>query len=151
MRRLFRHLRTALLLVIAIGIGQVALSYGLAEFRSRALWRQVQAGPGSVVDFTQLGPSDWDRVFIFHSYTPESSIIEALGYPWSDANQTSIDWNDGVNLVVFTKAGRVCGWFEHPRNRGDLKTVASNAGYPRAKGTFKVVVDEEGRLMLAPQ
>lgn len=150
-RRLIRPLRTILILCIAVGVGQVAWSHVRAELRSRALWRQVQGGPGAVVDFTQLGPSGWDRVFIFHPYTSESVILEALGHPWPDADRTSIGWNDGVNLVVFTRAGRVCGWFDHPRNWGDLLFVASRSGYPREEALFTVVSDQEGRLVLAPQ
>jgi hypothetical protein len=113
------------------------------------VWEQFQGGPGAVVDFTRVGPDGWDRLFIFHAYTPESSIHEALGYHWSDAERSSIGWNDGVNLVVFTRAGRVTGWFEHPRNRGDLKGVANMDGYRREDARFTVVLDQEGRLVLA--
>ena len=112
------------------------------RMHSRALWRQVgRSRNGSRL--TQLGPADWDRLFIFHPYTPDTSIHEALGYRWPDAERTSIGWNDGVNLVVFMKDGRVAGWFEHPRYRGDLMYMASVDGYPREKARFAVLLDQE--------
>jgi hypothetical protein len=122
---------------------------GLAEYRSRALWRQVERGPGSIVDFTKLGPPDWDKLFIFHPYTPKSSLNEALGYRWPDAERSTIEWNEGVMLVVFMREGRVVGWFDHPRNRGDLQDVASTEGYPREKAQFIVLLDQAHRLVLA--
>lgn len=149
MRRPVSLLLTAFVVSACFWVGAVAWSHGRAELWSRALWRQCQSGPEAVVDFTDLGPSGWDRLYIFHPYTPDSSIYEALGYHWPDADRTNIGWNDGVNLVVFTKRGQVEGWFEHPRNRGDLTRVASQGGYPREKARFVVALDQENRLVLA--
>jgi hypothetical protein len=148
MRRYRFFLLTALVVSFSVGVGEFVWPYGRAELRSWALWRQVQHGPGAVVDFTEVGPSGWDRLFIFHPYTPDSSIHEALGYQWPDTKWTSIGRNEGVNLVVFTKAGRVAGWFEHPRNRGDLTGVAGMDGYPREKARFTVALDQESRFVL---
>lgn len=149
MVRATRFLLAALVVSVIASAVAFVWSNVQAEYRSRALWRQVDGGPGTVVDFTQLGPNDWDRLFIFHPYTPSSSIHEALGYEWPAAERSSIGSNDGVNLVVFTRGGRVAGWFEHPRNRGDLKYVARMNGYPRDQARFVVQLDQERRLVLA--
>jgi hypothetical protein len=147
MRRMLKVLLAALTVFIIAAI--VGWSQGLAEYRSRALWRQVERGPGTVVDFTKLGPSDWDKLFIFHPYTPKDSICEALGYQWPDAERSTIEWNESVMLVVFMRGGLVVGWFDHSRNRGDLQIVASRDSYPREKAQFIVIRDQTQRLLLA--
>lgn len=151
MRRFFRLLLTTLALSVVFSVGLFVWSIGLAEFRSRALWRQMQHGPGAVVDFTRIGPSDWDRLFIFHPYTPIDSIHQSLGYAWPDAECSDVGGGKAVNLVVFTRAGRVVGWFDHPRYRGDLKELASKVdGYPREQSRFRVFLVNERWLILAP-
>jgi hypothetical protein len=100
------------------------------------------------VNFALLGPGDWQRLYIFGPYTPYERIHEALGFHWPDAERTSIEYNDGVNLVVFVKGGEVVGWLEHPRGRGDLVDVANEVGYARDEARFVVVRDGEQRLVL---
>jgi hypothetical protein len=125
-------------------------SAGLAERRSRAVLAQVEGDPAGVVDFARVGPSDWERVYFFHPYTPPEYIQRSLGFRWPDVDQTSIASNDGVNLVVFVRDERVVGWFEHARNRGDLKELATAAGFPRDRAQFRVSHDQEGRAVLFP-
>jgi hypothetical protein len=129
-------------------LGRFGWSVGRAELRSRALWRQVERGPGTVVDFTQIGPSGWDRLYIFHPYTPPGSINQALGCEWADADDGV---RQGVNLVVFVRDVEVAGWFEHPRNQGELKYLASmENGYSPEHARFVVVLDSDGGLVLFP-
>jgi hypothetical protein len=144
-------LLAALALYIVFRAGQARWSIYQAEMWSQALWQQVGRGPGAVVDLAQVGPTDWDRVYIFHPYTSTETIQQALGFRWPDAERTSIESNDGVNLVVFVKGGESVGWFEHPRNRGDLTGIANMAGYSRKDARFLVVFDDEQRLVLAVQ
>ncbi len=145
----YRRLLLGLLVVSAVfGVGQFAWSVGRAELRSRALRGQFEAGPGAVVDFARLGPSDWERVYIFHPYYPHSSIGPALGCHWEYAEGGV---GEGMNLVVFVRHGEVVGWFEHPRYRGDLVTVASESGYSRDQAQFVVALDQWQRLVLVPR
>jgi hypothetical protein len=103
-----------------------------------------------VVDIAQIGPSGWERVYLFAPYTPTEGIYQALGFRWPEVERSSIRSNDGVNLVVFVRGGEVVGWFEHPRNRGDIaEDVARAEGYARDEARFVVQLDAEQRLVLA--
>jgi hypothetical protein len=151
MRRFVVLLLAALALYIVFRVGQAGWSIYQAKMWSHALWQQVGRGPGAVVDLAQLGPTDWDRVYIFRPYTSAETIQQALGFRWPDAERTSIEFNEGVNLMVFVKDGESVGCFEHPRNRGDLTGIANMAGYSREDARFLVVSDGEQRLVLAVQ
>jgi hypothetical protein len=127
---------------------QAVWSAALAEWRSQRVAAQVEADP-AVLDFDQFGPSDWEQVFFFHPYTPHESVHQALGFHWDEVERTSIEGNKGVVLVVFVRGGRVVGWFEHPRNRGDLIELATGKGFLRGQARFRLVRDQEGRAVLA--
>jgi hypothetical protein len=128
-------------------VWQTVWSVGLAEWRSQRVSAQVEAEP-AVLDFDQFGPASWERVFFFHPYTPHEFIHQSLGFHWDEVEQTSIDRSDGVVLVVFVRGGAVGGWFEHPRNRGDLGALATGAGFPRGQARFRLSRDRDGRAVL---
>jgi hypothetical protein len=150
-----RRIRRAILAVLAgallLWIVLTGWPLARAEYRSQALWEEVKRGPGADIDFAGLGPTGWDRVYFFHPYYPREAIQADLGFRWPAVNETSIEMNDGVNLVVFVRGGEVAGWFEHPLNRGDLRELANGVGYPREMARFKVRLDREGRAVLEAQ
>jgi hypothetical protein len=130
---------------VLVWVAQAAWAVWLAEHRSQAVLAQVEGG---VVDFARVGPSDWERVYFFHPYTPAERIHQALGFHWTDAGRTSVSYNDRVNLVLFVRGVQVVGWFEHPRNRGDLTDLAVPGGYARDAARFLVVRDVQGQAVL---
>jgi hypothetical protein len=116
---------------------------------SRALADQVQRGPGAIVDFTEITPFAWDRVYVFEPYTGPKDIEASLGFRWEGVKDTTIEWSESVNLVVFVFDGRVVHWFEQPRNRGELLGLANSGGYTRNEARFAVcLVGRDGRLGL---
>jgi hypothetical protein len=147
MRRIVVGLLGLLACSVVTWSGSEAWSAVLAERRSQAVQAQVEGDPAGVVDFTQIGPSDWDRVYFFHPYTTPEYIHQSLGFQWPDADRSRIATGKGVNLVVFVRGERVVGWFDHPRNRGDLIELAT-AGFTRDQAKFRVVRDQEGRAVL---
>lgn len=150
MRR-FKRCLVVMNSVALVGWAVVAVwPVGLARYRSGELGRAVERGPGAVIDFADLGPAYWDRVYVFHPYYPREAVQEDLGFQWSGVADTSIELNDGVNLVVFVRDGAVVGWFEHPRNRGDLGGLSNRIGYSRSVARFTVQTDQEGRAILVP-
>jgi hypothetical protein len=149
-RRIVKFLLVACAVYVVFRVGQFGWSVARSELWSLALWRQAEQGPGTVVDLAQIGPSGWERVYLFGPYTPHESIHQALGFRWPEADRTSIRSNDGVNLLVFVRGGEVAGWFEHTRNRGDFaEDVARTEGYARDEARFVVQLDSEQRLVLA--
>ena len=115
---------------------------------SRTLSDKVHRGPGTVIDFAEVAPFAWDRVFIFHPYTPSREIDACLGFHWGGAGRSSIEFSDGINLVVFVRNGAVVCWFDHPRNEGDIMDLADPQGYARAEAKFWVRLDKDQRLVL---
>ena len=115
---------------------------------SRALSKQVEAGAGGTVDFTQFGPPDWERVYIFGPYTTPKQVAQSMGFEWPQVSQTSIHNGKGAYLVVFVEDGEVTGWFEHPRGQGDLGDIAKRYGYSREEARFVVRLDADQRLVL---
>jgi hypothetical protein len=116
---------------------------------SRSLAAEVRRGPGTVVDFATVAPFPWDRVFVFHPYTPHSHIDACLGFPWDGAKWSNIEWDEGINLVVFVHNRSVVCWFEHSRADGDMLALAVPNGYTVEDAKFTVRLGQENRLVLA--
>lgn len=150
MRRFVMFLFIALTLYLVVRVGQVGWSIYQAKQWSQSLWHQVEHGPGAVADLGEIGPSKWDRVYIFHPYTSTETIHQTLGYRWPDAKWTTIESNDGVNLLVFVRSSETVGWFEHPRNRGDFIDVENTAGYSRNDARFVVASDAGWLILVTP-
>jgi hypothetical protein len=148
MRGLKRRMIAGIGVALLAGLALVVWPAGLARYRSWELGRAVDRGPGSVVHFAEIGPGGWDRVYVFHPYYLPEKVQEDLEFPWPRAADSTIEWNDGVNLVVFVRGGAVAGWFEHPRNRGDLTGLSNRVGYARSEARFVVQTDQEGRAIL---
>ena len=147
MRRIASRLLGVLMGGLLVWLIQAMWSAALAEWRSQRVAARVETDP-AVLDFDQFGPADWEQVFFFHPYTPHESVHQALGFRWDEVERTSIGGNDGVVLVVFVRGGRVVGWFEHPRNRGDLTELATGKGFPRGQARFGLGRDQAGRAVL---
>jgi hypothetical protein len=105
---------------------------------SRSLAEQIRRGAGARVDFAEVAPFAWDRVFIFGPYTSPSAIEACLGFPWQGASGSGINSNKSCSLVVFVRDGAVVCWFDHPRRDGDLVELADPKGYSRQEATFRV-------------
>jgi hypothetical protein len=116
---------------------------------SAALSKQIQRGPGTIVDFAEVAPFAWDRVFVFHPYTPHEVIHERLGFHWNGFERTTIEMSEGVNLVMFVRNKEVVHWFEHSRLEL-LEDLADPKGYTREQAKFQVRVGLAQRLALAP-
>lgn len=65
----------------------------------------VISGNTAVIDdlsgFTQF---DWDTLYSFAPYTPESKIYDVIGYHWDNINPTV---SEGMNQIVFLNNGKV--------------------------------------------
>lgn len=118
-----------------------SVSWSLAE--------QVGHGPGTVIDFAEVAPFPWDRLYIFGPYTPRAYIHSCLGFRWQGVRWTSIGDSDGINLVVFVRRGEVVHWFEYPRHRGELGDLTDPRGYAREEARFRVkLLSADGCLAL---
>jgi hypothetical protein len=94
---------------------------------SWALSQQMRRGPGGTVDFAEIAPFPWDRVYFFGPYTSPDRIQRSLGFAWGNVGKTTSGSNEGVNLVVFVRDAEVVYWFELARHE-ELETWRSQPG-----------------------
>jgi hypothetical protein len=113
---------------------------------SRALSEQMQRGPGTTVDFAEIAPFAWERVYLFGPYTSHEHIQETLGFDWPAVRRTTVQGGKSVNLVVFVRDGAVVHWFEHSRREG-LEGLVDPRGYAREEARFPVCGQDQ-RLAL---
>jgi hypothetical protein len=106
---------------------------------SQTLAAEVRRGPNRIIDFSEIAPFEWDRVFIFHPYTPKDYIERCLGFKWHALRWSEIEWSEGVNLVVFVRNGGVTCWFEHSRLDGEFFDMGDPPGFTREQAKFKVI------------
>jgi hypothetical protein len=108
----------------------------------------VQRGPGAVIDFAEVAPFPWDRLYIFGPYTSPEHVHKCLGFGWPEYRWASIRDSDGVNLVVFVRDRKVVHWFEFPRKNGELGYLDDPKGYTREEARFRVQREGTDRLIL---
>jgi hypothetical protein len=85
--------------------------------------RVAQSGAGEVVDLAQITDFDWDIVFFFTPYTPQSEVEQSLGLEWPDLGGSRIEIDEGDTLVVFMKDRTMVRWFDHPCDQGDFSAL----------------------------
>ena len=139
--------RAALVLCVCIVVAASGWLFMQSRSVSSALAKAVQRGPGTTIDFAELAPFAWDRLYVFHPYTAGEDVDDALGFHWDGFRHTSIPMNDGVNLVEFVREGEVVYWFEFPRHC-ELGGLANPKGYAGEEARF-VICQMGGRLELA--
>ncbi len=134
--------RRIVTLIICVGIVAAIGTWFVVRQNtlSLTLFEQVQRGPGTTVDFNEIAPFAWDRVYIFGPYTPHQRIHDSLGFHWPDVSATTIEYSDVVCLVVFVQSGQVVDWFEHTLNRGDLMQLTNPQGYSREEARFQITL-----------
>jgi len=106
---------------------------------------QTYSGDLSIVDFSVLTNFSWDRLYVFGPYTTSKMIDKSLGRFWFGSRFTTIESNDRISLLVFTKNGHVVQYLEFPRWQGDFSTVINKSGYSVEESRFTV---DEGWQMI---
>jgi hypothetical protein len=113
--------------------------------RKRSSDNAVEIRLKEITDF------EWDRVFIFPSYTSHQRIDDDLGLVWQPARRIDMSVRDDVNLIVFTGNGKVVFYVAHPRGRGDFDGAYKREGYSPDEAIFTVMEGErqpDGRAWL---
>jgi hypothetical protein len=76
---------------------------------------QHQAAWGvAKLDLQTLTDFEWDALYLFGPYTPLDKISKILGTKYRGPN--SIEYSDGINLLVFMKNGEVVQYAEIGRS-----------------------------------
>jgi|SRR5688572_13227857 len=98
------------------------------------------------IDLSIIATFSWDKLYIFGPYTSSEMINESLGIKWLGIYSTSIEYNDGIALLVFTNKGKVVQYLEYPRGpECDFSAASNPEGYNRDDSRF--FVDEKERCI----
>jgi len=128
---------TGFLLAMFVGIG---CHKPKGEFRTdfTALVATAVTNKDPVVKIGAATGFSWDRLLIFHPYTPSSEIDRQLGYPWSHKYRIGYDVPAGVHALVFMKTGMVVCFVELPRHAGDFVGLTNGSVIMPESDSFKV-------------
>lgn len=109
------------------------------------LVRELEQGPGHVVDLDGVTDRDWDRLHVFGPYTTRAAIEEELGAPWPGTFPGRITEHDDRVLVVLTHGGHVTASIEVPRSPVDLAPLVEEARGGLRREGLGLVLGEGGR------
>jgi len=87
---------------------------------SSEIFSQLKQSEWKTVEFSKVVSFEFDKVCIFGPYSTNEGAEKVLGFSWNMELKTSINSNDGVNVIAFVKDNNVISYVEHPRNQGDF-------------------------------
>ena len=118
-------------------IAVTALSCSQRDNRiARRISKQIDAR-SQTMDMATVAPFEWDAVFFFSPYAPQTMIEQAIGCPWPEYEKSGIGYSDGFSLILFMKNGIIAAWCMNPRNNGDFSAVYSTQSYTK-DDVFKI-------------
>jgi hypothetical protein len=82
----------------------------------------------------------WDRVCILGPYTPDEKVDSLTGVQRAAVQAHDIRSNDGINVLMFVREGRIAASVAHPRNRGDFGPEVVGKCYSREEANFSIRV-----------
>jgi len=109
------------LLVVAVvfaGCGAAATP----AVRGKQMATEVLAGPvaaaadeqpSKVIDFRELVPGLWDRVYRFGGYSTGEAVSRRLGHDWGEGHAHEEIAYEGESALVFTRGTEVVAWIGH--------------------------------------
>jgi hypothetical protein len=94
-------------------------------------------GEKVVIDFKQVAPFEWDKVYIFKPYTDDEFIYQALGFEWNNS-VLGVLLREDTDLLLFVKGKKVIGYVKHARENGDFE-IGEKMGFLPNEALFEVV------------
>ena len=102
---------------------------------SREIARQFQLSGGLSVNLALAVARPWEEVCVLAPYSDNITASNTLGFDWNAESKTSIQFNDGIALLVFVKDGDVLEYVEHPRADGDFSRLGGKC-FAREESMF---------------
>jgi hypothetical protein len=79
-------------------------------------------------------------VCILGPYTPDDKVVSLTGVQGAAGQAYDIRSNDGINVLMFVKDGRIASSVAHGRNRGDFGPELVGRCYSREQASFSIRV-----------
>jgi hypothetical protein len=139
--------------VIAVGITSFYLTQETHRVERENLENNLSGmislyknGEISFIDLSIISTFSWDRLYIFGPYTSLEVINKSLNGIWLRYWNTSIEYNEGIVLLVFTNKGKVVQYLEYPRGpQCDFAGAHNLNGFNRDDAHF--IVDDKQRCL----
>lgn len=119
------------------GPSKIALSEAISRYKQ---------GEINAVDLSKVTTFSWDRVYVFGPHTESSKIAAIAGKSWQDSCFTTIEFSDGMALLLFIHDKQVVDCIEFPQNEGAFVSLASHeSGFSVQEAQF--IMDENGDMI----
>ena len=107
---------------------------------NRSIATSVEKGPGTRLVLAEHTGFPWDRVCILGPYTPDDKVDSLTGVRGAAGQARDIRSNDGINVLMFVREGRIAASVAHARNRGDFGPEVVGKCYSREEANFSIRV-----------
>lgn len=98
----------------------------------------------SIIDLSRVTEFSWDSLLILTPYTELARIERELSIDLSLIKPSPIEFNDGINQLVFFDKGLPIKMIEYPRYPGDFADGKHKVEFiKREKALFEVVITDE--------
>jgi hypothetical protein len=133
MKLLFSYL-IFLVVVTAVGCDEQSQAKKDRSFENRLLTATAKRKTFQISDLTDFS---WDRVLLFHPYTPADRIQRELGFDWQNSVVGQLESNDGFELLIFVERSNVVQFVRVRRIIADWD-VGDKVDYKRGEDFFRV-------------
>jgi len=120
------------------------------RFAARLHATIVQASKNETSTFSMSSVTDftWDAFYVFGPYTGVETVEQTLGFSWPAAQDTGIEWNEALCLLVFTYKKNVVFSCMYCRAHGDFESVEGVGRIPAGEDRFRVKKRTDGWIVV---
>ena len=121
--------------LVLAGLGFACRSEGPVN---RSIAAIVEKGPGTRLVLAEHTGFPWDTVCIVGPYTPDDRVDSLIGIQGAAGQAYDIQSNDGINVLMFVREGRIASSVAHGRNQGDFGPEVVGKCYSREQANFSI-------------
>ena len=123
--------------LVLAGLGSACRSEGPVN---KSIAATVEKVPGTCLVLAEHTGFPWDKVCILGPYTPDDKVDSLTGIQGAAGQAYDIRSNDGINVLMFVRDGRIAASVAHARNQGDFGPEVVAKCYSREQANFSVRV-----------
>ena len=124
----------------SLGLAFVVSACGNEGPVNRSIAATVEKGPGTRLVLAEHTGFPWDKVCILGPYTPDDRVDSLTGIQGAAGQAYDIRSNDGINVLMFVREGRIASSVAHGRNQGDFGPEVVGKCYSREQANFSIRV-----------
>lgn len=122
----------------ALALASLVSACGNEGRVNRSIAATVEKGPGTRLVLAEHAGFPWDKVCILGPYTPDDKVDSLTGIQGAAGQAYDIRSNDGINVLMFVREGRIASSVAHGRNQGDFGPEVVGQCYSREQANFSI-------------